>query len=73
MSSFKCEIKVKHNYKKINNIIKELPKLATEITEDILKNIQGYAIRLEKGHNQEGILLEMIENSTMTVKRKSIC
>lgn len=73
MSSFKCEIKVKYNYKKINNIIKELPKLATEITEDILKNIQGYAIRLERGHNQEGILLEMIETSTMTVKRKGIC
>ncbi len=73
MSSFKCEIKVKHNYKRISNIIKELPKLATEITEDILKNIQGYAIRLEKGHNEEGILVELIETSTMTVKRKSIC
>ena len=73
MSSLKCEIKVKHNYKRINNIIKELPKLATEITEDILKNIQGYAIRLEKGHNEEGILVELIETSTMAVKRKSIC
>lgn len=68
-----CEIKVKHNYKKIDNIIKELPKMATEITEDILKNIKGYAIKLENGHNSEGILVELIETSTMTVKRKSIC
>lgn len=69
MISFKCEIKGLNNLeKKINKIVKELPKKVEESIEDILKNIQGYAIRLERGHNQEGILVEMIETSTMTVK-----
>ena len=68
-----CEVKVKHNYKKLNNIVKELPKIAETITQDILKNIQGYAVKLEKGHNTEGILVEMIETSTMMVRRQSIC
>ncbi len=59
-----CEIKVKHSYKKINDIIKKLPKT----TEDILKNIRGYAIKLEKGNNSEGILVEMIDMSNKQVK-----
>lgn len=45
---FNCNIKVKHNYKKINTIIQKLPEIKNIILEDILKNIQGYAIRLEK-------------------------
>lgn len=48
-----CEVKVKHNFKNIHNIIKNLPQFATESVENILKNIQGYAIRLEKGHKEE--------------------
>lgn len=67
-----CQIKVKHNFKNINTIIKKLPQFANKRVEDILKNIQGYAIRLEKGHNSNGILVEMIETSTMKVKRKSL-
>lgn len=63
-----CEIKVKYNYKKINNLIKKLPKIGESFIEDILKNIQGYAIKLEKGHNSEGILVEMVDTSTMKVK-----
>lgn len=67
--SFKCEIKgLDRLEKKINKITKELPKKAEESIEDILKNIQGYAIRLENGHNQNGILVEMVETSTMKVK-----
>lgn len=67
--SFKCEIKGLNNLgKKINKITKELPKKVEESIEDILKNIQGYAIRLENGHNQNGILVEMTETSTMKVK-----
>lgn len=53
MIKFNCEIKTKHNFKNINAIIKKLPQTAKAITEDVLENIQGYAIRLEKGHNAE--------------------
>lgn len=67
---FDCRVKVKHNFKNINNIINKLPKTAEEMTNDILKNIQGYAIRLEKGHKEEGILVEMIDMSTKEVKGK---
>ena len=63
-----CDIKIKHNFKNINAIIQKLPQTAKIITEDVLKNIRGYAIRLEKGHNEEGILVEMIDMSTKEVK-----
>lgn len=47
--NFKCRIKGIDNLeKKINKIVKELPQNIKESVEDILKNIQGYAIRLEK-------------------------
>ena len=69
MVSFKCKIKGLNNLnKKINKIIKELPQKIEESIEDILKNIQGYAIRLEKGHKKDGILVELIETSTMKSK-----
>lgn len=64
-----CEIKgLDKLEKKINKIVKNLPKVAEEGIEEVLKNIQGYAIRLEKGHNEKGILIEMIETSTRQVK-----
>ncbi|MGN1270617.1 MAG: hypothetical protein ACI4UX_01300 [Clostridia bacterium] len=69
MINFNCEFKIKHNFKNIDAIIKKLPQTAKIITEDVLKNIRGYAIRLEKGHNEEGILVEMIDMSNMEVKR----
>jgi len=70
MINFNCNIKVKHNFKNINAIIQRLPQTAKIITEDVLKNIRGYAIRLEKGNNEEGILVEMIDMSTKEVKGK---
>lgn len=63
-----CKIKVKHNFKKINEIQNKLPQIAKESLEDVLKNIRGYAIRLEKGHNEDGILIEMVNMSTKQVK-----
>lgn len=63
-----CDIKIKHNFKNINAIIQKLPQTAKIITEDILKNIQGYAIRLEKGNKEEGIIVEMVDMSTKKVK-----
>lgn len=70
MINFDCDIKVKHNFKNIKAITQKLPQIAKEITEEVLKNIQGYAIRLENGHNSEGILVEMIDMSTQEVKGK---
>ncbi|MDO4282349.1 MAG: hypothetical protein Q4D02_01820 [Clostridia bacterium] len=68
--ALRCKIKVKHNYKGIESICDNLPKVVEQGVEEILKNIQGYAIRLEKGHNTTGILVEMIETSTGKVKGK---
>ena len=67
---FSCKINAKYNYKKIQAIQNQLSKIATEAVEDILKNIQTHAIRLENGRNGKGILVELIETSTMTVKGK---
>lgn len=65
-----CKFKVKNNFKNINTITQRLPQIAKDITEDVLNNIRGYAIRLEKGHNEAGILVEMIDMSTKEVKGK---
>lgn len=61
---FDCEIKVKHNFKNIETIVQKLPQLKHKIVEDILQNIRGYAIKLEKGHKEDGIIVEMIDMST---------
>lgn len=53
MINFNCEFKVKYNFKNIDAIIKKLPQTISESVEDVIKNIQGYAIRLERGHNAE--------------------
>lgn len=69
--NLKCEIKGLDRFeRKINKMVTELPRKVEESIEEILKNIQGYAIRLEKGHNEEGILVEVVEASTMEVKGK---
>lgn len=66
--TFNCNFKFKHNFKSINTISEKLPKVMQEITEDILNNIKGYAIKLENGHNSNGILVEMIDMSNKEVK-----
>ena len=43
-----CNIKVKHNFKNINTIIQRLPQTISDSVEEVLKNIRGYAIKLEK-------------------------
>lgn len=53
MIKFNCNIKVKHNFKNINAIVQKLPQTVKIATEEVLKNIRGYAIRLERGHNEE--------------------
>lgn len=70
MVKINCKVKAKYNYKRIQELEKRLPQTIKESVEDIVKNIQGYAIKLEKGHNQEGILIEMVEGSTGKVKSR---
>ncbi len=63
-----AKVKVKHNYKNIRKISDNLIKNLPEITKEVLTNIRGYAIRLEKGHNEQGILMELVDTSTKEVK-----
>ena len=56
------EIKAKYGFKRINKLI---ASLQTDIgIEDLLKNLRLTAIKLEKGHNEDGILVEMYENGS---------
>ena len=73
MINFNCNIKVKHNFKNIDAIIQKLTQFSKESVEEVLKNVRGYAIKLERGHNEEGILCELIDTSNMEVKRSHIC
>lgn len=68
MIKLSTKVKVKHNYKKFNKISDMLPKILPDLTKDILKNIRGYAVKLEKGHNEEGILCELVDAQTNEVK-----
>lgn len=63
-----CKIKVKHNFKKIEKIQSDLQGKIGQAIEDVLKNIQGYAIRLERGHKSEGILIELVNMQTNEIK-----
>lgn len=70
---FDCKIKGLDSLeKKLNKIIKELPYTMSESVEEVLKNIQGYAIRLEKGHNENGIVCEMIDTSSKEIKGRVV-
>ena len=48
MSMFKCKIKAKHNFKRFEQIEKKLPQTIADGIEEILNNIRGYAIKLER-------------------------
>lgn len=64
----KCKIKAKHNFKKFDQIRKELPQAIQKGIEEVLNNLQTEAIRLEKGHNQEGIIIDRVDLSTKEIK-----
>ncbi len=65
---FKCKIKVKHNFKRFKQIEKKLPQAIADGIEDMLKNIRAEAIRLERGHNSEGIIVDKVDLSTGKIK-----
>ena len=64
----KCKIKTKHNFKSFNQIEKKLPQTIKKGIEEVLKNLQTEAIRLEKGHNKEGIIIDRVDLSTREIK-----
>ena len=66
----KCKIKVKHNFKNLTQIEKKLPQTIADGIEDILKNIRAEAIRLENGHNCEGIIVDKVDLSTGKIKSR---
>ena len=66
----KCKIKAKYNFKNFNQIEKKLPQVIADGIEEVLDNLQTEAIRLEKGHNQEGIIVDKVDLSTGKVKSR---
>ena len=70
MVKINCKVRAKYNYKKINNLIKELPKTKDVTLDKVLSNIRGYAIKLEKGHHENGILCELVDASNNKTKGK---
>lgn len=69
MVKIKCTVKGLNNLdRKINTIIKRLPQTIEKSIEEILKEIQTCAIKLEKGHHDDGILCELIDASNREIK-----
>ena len=64
----RCKVKVKHNFKRFNQIEKKLPQAIANGIEEVLKTLQTEAIRLEKGHNKEGIIIDRVDLSTGEIK-----
>lgn len=63
-----CKIKAKHNFKKFKQIERKLPQIVADGIEEVLNNLQIEAIRIEKGHNQEGIIVDKVDLSTKEIK-----
>lgn len=66
----KCKIKAKHNFRNFKQIEKKLPQAIVNGIEEVLQTLQTEAIRLEKGHNQEGIIIDKVDLSTKTIKSR---
>lgn len=64
----KCKIKAKHNFKRFSQIEKKLPQAIKTGIEEVLDNLQTEAIRLEKGNNKEGIIVDRVDLSTGQIK-----
>lgn len=66
----KCKIKVKHNFKNFAKIEKELPQAVVNGIEKVLKNLHTEAIKLEKGQNGEGIIIDRVDLNNNTIKSR---
>lgn len=63
-----CKVKTKYNYKRINTIIQKLPQTIEKSVEQILKETRACAIKLERGHHDDGILCELVDMTNNKVK-----
>lgn len=69
MVKIKCKVKGLNKLnKKLNTIINKLPETIEKSVEEILKDMRGTAIRLEKGHHDDGIICELVDVSNNKVK-----
>lgn len=69
MVKIKCTVKGLNGLdKKLNTIIKKLPSKIEKSVEEILKEIRTCAIKLEKGHHEDGIFCELVDVSNNKVK-----
>ena len=69
MVKIKCTVKgLNGRDKKLNTIIKKLPSKIEKSVEEVLKEIRTCAIKLEKGHHEDGILCELVDVSNNEVK-----
>lgn len=65
----KCTVKGLDNLeKKIAKIIQKLPQTIEKSVESILKETRACAIKLEKGHHEDGILCELVDVANDRVK-----
>lgn len=62
------KLNIKHKWKRLNSIKKEIPEATRDGINNLLNNLRGQAIRLEKGHKSDGILVELIDFNTKTIK-----
>lgn len=66
---FKVKVKGLNNLeKKVNSIIQKLPETAKKSVEDILKETRTCAIKLERGHNSNGIIMELVDIAKNQIK-----
>lgn len=69
MVKIKCTVKGLNGLdKKLNTIIKKLPSKIEKSVEEVLKEIRTCAIKLEKGHHEDGIFCELVDVSNNKVK-----
>ncbi|MEG2311001.1 MAG: hypothetical protein RSB76_03330 [Clostridia bacterium] len=67
MIKISCKCTSKYNSKRIDNIIKKLPKVVGLGVENAIQETQKYALHLKPGKDQ-GILFEMLNTDTNEIK-----
>ena len=66
----KVKIRVKNKFNKIEKIQKKISETTVESVEEVLKNIRSYAIRLENYHNENGIIVDLVDVSSGKIKSR---
>lgn len=69
MIKINCKVKgLKNLDKKLNTIVNKLPQAIEKSVEEIMKDMRISAIRLEKGHHDDGILCELVDVANNKIK-----